>query len=84
MHGKSKVTASENKKALQNQIHEWFMFDEMVKNGRTAMLRGITPIHTSTMTLMVGPINNTNLQVMKGKYTMLQKLSKCELKALLC
>ena len=67
MHGKSKVTASENKKTLQNQIHEWFMFDEMVKNGRTAMLRGITPIHTPTMTLMVGPMNNTNLHVMEGE-----------------
>ena len=66
MKGKIKTTAAENKQALKNQNCEWFVFDEISKNGRNAMLKGITPMDSTTIALLVGPMNTSNLKAIKG------------------
>ena len=43
-----------------------FVYDEMTKNGRVAMLKGVTPVDSTTVALTVGPINSTNMKILKG------------------
>ena len=45
-----------------------FVYDEMTKNGRVAMLKGVTPVDSTTVALTVGPINSTNMKILKGTY----------------
>ena len=44
-----------------------FVYDEMTKNGRIAMLKGVTPVDSTTIALTVGPINTSNMKIRKGK-----------------
>ena len=43
-----------------------FVYDEMTKNGRVAMLKGVTPVDSTTVALTVGPINSSNMKILKG------------------
>lgn len=37
----------------------------MTKNGRIAMLKGVTPVDSTTIALTVGPINTSNMKIRK-------------------
>ena len=61
IHSSSSV-AIQSKNALKNNEEEWFLFDEMTKSGRVAMVKGVSPIHTSVVAMFAGPMTISNLK----------------------
>ena len=61
---KSKVTASENVKAINAQSSEWFIYDEMTKSGRNAMVKCVSPISGLSVMLFAGPITLEDIKTM--------------------
>ena len=61
---KSKVTASENVKAINAQSSEWFIYDEMTKSGRNAMVKCVSPVSGLSVALFAGPITLEEIKTM--------------------
>ena len=50
-----KVSASANVKAVtRNSDTDWFIFDEMTKSGRVAMIKGVTPVPSICVAMFSG------------------------------
>ena len=50
-----KVSASANVKAVtRNSNTDWFIFDEMTKSGRVAMIKGVTPVPSICVAMFSG------------------------------
>ena len=57
-----KVTASDNAKAISGQSSEWFIYDEMTKSGRNAMVKCVSPVSGLNVALFAGPITLEGIQ----------------------
>ena len=62
--GGKMVTASDNVKAISGQSSEWFIYDEMTKSGRNAMVKVVSPVSALNVALFAGPITLEGIQNM--------------------
>ena len=59
---KSKLSATSsgsNQKSLGSISTDWFLFDEMSRAGRLALVRGVTAVSPVTVAIFAGPIRTT-------------------------
>merc|ERR1719195_318250 len=57
-----KVSASANVKAVtRNSNTDWFIFDEMTKSGRVAMIKGVTPVPSICVAMFSGQISTSKM-----------------------
>ena len=55
-------TASDNVKAISGQSSEWFIYDEITKSGRNAMVKVVSPVSALNVALFAGPITLEGIQ----------------------
>ena len=51
-----KISAAENVRAIKQNAHEWFVYDEMTMNGRIAMVKCVTPVPSLSVAMFGGPL----------------------------
>ena len=73
---KSKVTASENAKAISEQSLEWFIFDEMTKSGRNAMVKCVSPLSGLSVALFAGPITLESIKIVNENGNMFAEITE--------
>ena len=52
--------------SCQNQSgksEEWYVFDEMTKSGRVALLKSVTPIQPKTIAMFAGPLSLEKVKI---------------------
>jgi hypothetical protein len=55
--------------AIKKQATDWFMFDEMTRRGKVALLKGVSAVNSITVALMAGPISDVPPAITMGNYT---------------